>query len=467
MDIYTRISLNLFSYRNLPTAIRVKIFLFETSSAIHFFENATRQLDYYKGDSTSETPVNFLALAEKISAVGKSFGHLFENIESQENVIDKINTYTGNLLEQMVSIISEFAQEDSDSQNENLELDIFVANVNSNIQLIQATAHTLFEQKSSLPDQLTEWAMNRHEIKQRAKNVDQTILPELYKTLKNPEPSIRQAAINLFQFFDSSIDLAPLISLLDDPSEEVRQATAKVLGDLGSQQAVTPLVNTLDSIGFPAAAALFKLGEPQSRTYLLQLLEQEDFSLKHATLKLFLDDLKLLWNKDHVPHAESSSDIAHNQELAQQIIDQLKKFEPYFAPYSYMLCNELRHYSGTISERKAMEYVNIILENNVMDRYIIHILSDWFLAPQYEWFDQEKGIQALLTKAQTYSDLFFLEIACLLETANTLSSQGDTERARKLFLEILDRSGSENMKSLLNYQRLAWMRLKILDDGRS
>ncbi len=466
MDTYTRVSLNLFPYRNLPVTSRIKIFHFETDSAIRFFETATDQLRYYQDYSESETPSKILALAEKLSGVGKDLNNLLNNIETQDdnkNTLDRVNAQTGDLLEHITIIVDEFKQEEPDLQRNDLEPSNWFSNIKHNTELIQAAVHTLIDQHNSLPDDLTEWAINRHEIKRRAKTGDQTILPQLLKTLKNPEPFIRREAVILFKYFDASIDLTPLTILLDDSSDEVRQATAQTLGNLGSQEAIVPLVNALDTIGVPAAAALFKLGDPRGRTYLLEQLEEEDVPQKQTILRLFLDDLKQLWSEQHILNAINDSDIAHNQELAQKIIDRLKTFEPYFAPYSYALCNELRHYSGAISERKSMEYANIILENNVMDRYIIHILSDWYLDRHSKWFDQEKGIQALLSKARTYSDLVFLEVSCLLEVANLFSSQEKSNRARELFLEILNRTNSDNSKSLNNYQRFAWMRLKIID----
>lgn len=72
--------------------------------------------------------------------------------------------------------------------------------------------------------------------------------------------------------------------------------------------------------------------------------------------------------------------ISEEDENDVKISKMEKYLEEHPGVYSFNICNELRHIYLATSETKSMEYVDIILKNEDMNRYALDVISDWKIA---------------------------------------------------------------------------------------
>lgn len=130
--------------------------------------------------------------------------------------------------------------------------------------------------------------------------------------------------------------------------------------------------------------------------------------------------------------------------------------------FSWYLHNELRHYWGAFSEAKTLEHANIILEHSIMDRYVLHTLSDWHYAADYgEPCQPDLALASLQRRAKTYPDLQYVSVACWLRAGEISAASGMEATAREFYRQVIRISGKSRQTAppLSIYQHLAQARL--------
>lgn len=107
--------------------------------------------------------------------------------------------------------------------------------------------------------------------------------------------------------------------------------------------------------------------------------------------------------------------------------------------FSWYLHNELRHYWGAFSEAKSLSHANIILEHSIMDTYILHTLSDWHYAPQYEdeVFQPDLALASLQRRAESYPELCYVAAACWLRAGEISTAMGERSLARDYYQRVI------------------------------
>ena len=129
--------------------------------------------------------------------------------------------------------------------------------------------------------------------------------------------------------------------------------------------------------------------------------------------------------------------------------------------FSCHIHNKLRHYWGAFSEAKSLSHANIILENMIMDVYILNILSDWYYAPEYQPVQPKLAIESLQRRAENYSDLHYVRVACWLRAGEISSAIGNTTLARDYYQYAINISEEfmHQAAQLSVYQRMAQLQL--------
>ncbi|MFZ4766553.1 MAG: hypothetical protein ACOYMN_16495 [Roseimicrobium sp.] len=89
--------------------------------------------------------------------------------------------------------------------------------------------------------------------------------------------------------------------------------------------------------------------------------------------------------------------------------------------FNWAVCNELRHFYSGRDESKSFHFCNVILQNSVMDGYILNIVSGWATAPALRC----KNLERVAVK---YPQFPCLVAACLLDAAEK-SIDGPTRRS--------------------------------------
>ena len=92
-----------------------------------------------------------------------------------------------------------------------------------------------------------------------------------------------------------------------------------------------------------------------------------------------------------------------------------------------------------------------------MDDYILNILSEWQINK-----DVFAARRNLLQKAQSFPDLRFVAVACLLKIGDLYAEKGDRKTAKAFYLKIAKETSSD----MSQYRMLAERRLRGLRPAR-
>lgn len=105
--------------------------------------------------------------------------------------------------------------------------------------------------------------------------------PKLIKLLEDPNEEVRNFSAVMLGDIGRREAVGALIRALGDPDMNVRHSVAEALGKIGDRAAILPLVNSLKSdfwLQYAAISALGNIGDYQAAPYLLEILEDENWS---------------------------------------------------------------------------------------------------------------------------------------------------------------------------------------------
>ncbi|MDD2580430.1 MAG: HEAT repeat domain-containing protein [Desulfuromonadaceae bacterium] len=105
--------------------------------------------------------------------------------------------------------------------------------------------------------------------------------PKLVKLLEDPNEEVRNFSAVMLGDIGRREAVGALIRALGDPDMNVRHSVAEALGKIGDRAAILPLVNSLKSdfwLQYAAISALGNIGDYQAAPYLLEILEDENWS---------------------------------------------------------------------------------------------------------------------------------------------------------------------------------------------
>lgn len=119
------------------------------------------------------------------------------------------------------------------------------------------------------------------------------VFPHLVNLLKDPDPDIRGAAIQILGVKAHPKSLNSLVKHLKDPSPAVRVHTAEALGHFSDARLVPYLVSLLqdedEQLVISAARSLGSIGSPEATAPLMQLAKDDRATVRAAAVKALIE----------------------------------------------------------------------------------------------------------------------------------------------------------------------------------
>jgi HEAT repeat protein len=152
-------------------------------------------------------------------------------------------------------------------------------------------------------------------------------LPKLVDALKDPEPTVRAAAVVAIGFIGSREHARTLLPLLEDPASTVRFQTVSALAFLGDPSVGPKLKTRYDiestTIRDQILRAIGQLGGPLAYPLLAQAITDPDAQIRRAAAVgfSFLKDIRARALLQRAEETDSDELVVHEARLARHELD--------------------------------------------------------------------------------------------------------------------------------------------------